>query len=98
MKNEPIKATYANLRTILLEEIMNGIHYGQQDEEKGATIVNRAGAILDEIFWDEDAPGAPTVSHATARRVLYQVKGAYEDAVYTAQTRAGQILNALRGL
>ena len=98
MKNEPIKATYANLRTILLEEVLTGIYYGQQDEEKVATIVNRAGEIITAIFWDDDAPGAPTVDRATARRVLYQVKGTYEDAVYTAQTRAGQILNALRGL
>ena len=98
MKKATITLTYADLRTLLLEEIMTGIYYGEQDEEKVATIVNRSAAILEEIFWDDDADKAPTIPARAARRVLYQVKGTYEDAVYTAQTRASQILNALRGL
>lgn len=98
MKKATITLTYDELRALLLDEIMTGIFYGKQDEEKVATIVNRAEEILAEFFWDDDADKAPTIPARTARRVLYQVKGTYEDAVYTAQKRTGEILNALRGM
>ena len=97
-QNETIQMTYENLRTILLEKIIRPAAYGAWDEEKVATIVNRAQDILGSIFWDDDADEAPEVDAITARRVLYQVNGTYNDAVYTAQRRAGEILNGLRGL
>lgn len=93
--DKQIEPTFENLRQILLEDIMSGVFYGQQDEEKICTIVNRTQYILDAL---NDGETPDTISHSSARRLLYQVKGTYEDAVYTAQRRAGAVLNALRGL
>ncbi len=93
--NKQIEPTYENLRQILLEEIMSGVFYGQADEEKVATIVSRTQDILDALC---DGEEITTIDSRLARRLLYQVKGTYEDAVYTAQRRAGAVLNALRGL
>ena len=90
--------SYQDLRTILLEDIIRRTAYGAQDEDKVATIVNHAQEILNEIFWDESTDEAPEIDRTTARRVLYQVNGTYNDAVYMAQRRTGEILNALRGM
>lgn len=91
-----IEPTFENLRTILLEEIIRPYAYGAQDEEKVCTIVNRTQAILDALYCTDE--GLPTVDKKAARRILYQINGTYNDAVYTAQRRTGEILNALRGL
>lgn len=93
--NNMIEPTFENLRTILLEDIMKGIFYGQQDEEKVCTIVNRTQYILDAL---SDGDEITAIDKKVAARLLHQVKGTYEDAVYTAQRRAGAILNELRGL
>lgn len=91
-----ITPTFENLRAILLEDILRPQAYGAQDEEKVCTIVNRAQSLLDAIYGTDE--GLPEIERQTARRVLYQINGTYNDAVYTAQRRAGEILNALRGM
>lgn len=93
--DKQIEPTFENLRQILLKEIMSGVFYEQQDEEKICTIVNRTQYILDALC---DGEEIVTIDSRIARRLLYQVKGTYEDAVYTAQRRAGAVLNALRGM
>lgn len=93
---EKITPTFENLRNILLEEIIRPQAYNDFDEEKICTIVNRTQSLLDALYGDDE--GLPEIERRAARRVLYQINGTYNDAVYTAQTRAGRVLNALRGL
>lgn len=93
---EKIAPTFENLRNILLEEIIHPQAYSDTDEEKVCTIVNRTQSLLDAIYGDDE--GLPEIERRTARRVLYQINGTYNDAVYTAQARASRVLNALRGL
>ena len=93
--NETITLTYENILEIARTEA-RGIYHGD-DEEKLATIANRAANILDAIFGD-DGGDAPEIPARAARRVVYQAVGIYDDAIYTAQRRTGEILNALRGM
>ena len=95
--NKQITLTYKDLRDVLLD-IINPPAYGAWDEDKVATIVTRAEEILDMFFTDDNTTEPPVIEYKVARRVLYQVKGTYEDAIYTAQRRAGEMMNALRGV